>query len=103
MEIKDVKRYSPEQKAHIIREIMVEHKSVGDVAEEFGITPATIYEWQKILLKNSVDFFRMKSSERRKYNQQVKALQDQIKKKESVIAELAQEVVELKKKENGAS
>jgi len=99
----EAKRYSPEHKAQIIREIILQHKSISDVAEEFNVTPATIYEWQKILLENSVDLFRMKGSERRKYNHQVKTLQDEIKKKESVIAELAQEVVGLKKKANGAN
>ncbi len=53
----EIKRYTPEKKAQINREIILEHKSVSHVAIEFNSTPATIYKWQKTLMEKAVDLF----------------------------------------------
>jgi len=97
------KRYTAEEKVKILRELQEDGKTVSQVAEEYGIHPNNIFNWRKQHLEMGVKGFqttRKDISEKAK-DRKIAALEDTIKHKDEVIADLAQELLELKKKNSG--
>jgi transposase-like protein len=97
------KRYTAEEKVKILREVLEDGKSISQVAEQYGLHPNNIFTWRKQLFEGGVQTFQIKradisgKSEERK----ITALQEKIKQKDEVIAELAEELLGLKKKSSG--
>src|SRR5215471_465842 len=97
------KRYTSEEKVKILREVLEEGKSVSSVAEGHGIHPNLILNWRKQLFEGATKTFEIKRtdiSEKAK-ERQAKALEEKLRDKDNVIAELAQELLEIKKKRAG--
>jgi transposase len=97
------KRYTSEEKVRILREVLEEGKSISGTAERHGIHPNLILNWRKQLFENAIGTFEIRRHEitERAEERQSKALEEKIKEKDEVIAELAQELLELKKKRSG--
>jgi len=97
------KRYTAEEKAKILREILEEGKSVSEVAEKHELHPNCIFKWRKQLLEEGKETFKIKRTDisSKAKERKIAALEDKIKHKDEVIAELAQELLELKKKYPG--
>ena len=94
------KRYSAEEKSAIVLEILQEGKKVSEVAEEHGISPNQILLWKKQALENMAELFRIERRDitAKKEQHEITELKSQIAHKDSVIAELADENMGLKKK-----
>lgn len=103
--MKKKKRYTQEEKTIILREHIEEQLSVSDTAEKYGVHPNAIYKWKKELYETA-------SSNLAKTNKQVEKKQSQLlkeieelkvtlAKRESLIAELVEDNINLKKKSNG--
>ena len=94
------KRYSAEEKSAIVLEILQEGKKVSEVAEEHGISPNQILLWKKQALENMAELFRIERRDitAKKEQREITELKSQIAHKDSVIAELADENMGLKKK-----
>lgn len=94
------KRYSAEEKSAIVLEILQEGKKVSEVAEEHGISPNQILLWKKQALENMAELFRIERRDitAKKEQREISELKNQIAHKDSVIAELADENMGLKKK-----
>jgi transposase-like protein len=94
------KRYSAEEKSAIVLEILQEGKKVSEVAEEHGISPNQILLWKKQALENMAELFRIERRDitAKKEQREISELKSQIAHKDSVIAELADENMGLKKK-----
>ena len=88
------KRYS------IILEILQDGKKVSEVAEEHGIHPNQIMLWKKQALENMAELFKTERKDitAKKEQREISELKSQIAHKDSVIAELADENMGLKKK-----
>jgi transposase len=97
------KRYTSEEKVKILREVLEEGKALSGTAEKYGIHPNLILNWRKQLFENAIGTFEIRRPEitERAQEKQTKALEEKIKEKDNVIAELAQELLELKKKRAG--
>jgi len=97
------KRYTPEEKAKILREVVEDGKPVSEVAEKYELHPNCIFKWRKQLLEEGKQTFQIKRTDisNKAKDRKILALEDKIKHKDEVIAELAQELLELKKKHPG--
>jgi len=97
------KRYTPEEKAKILREILEDGKTISEVAEKYEVHPNCIFNWRKQLLEEGKRTFQIKRTDisSKAKDKKITALEDKIKHKDEVIAELAQELLELKKKYPG--
>jgi len=93
------KRYTPEEKIHILREHLLEGRPVSDVCDENNLSPTVFYRWQKKLFEEGHKAFERKNTaaEKRRQKQMAK-LEDQVAQKNEVIGELMGEYVDLKKK-----
>jgi len=97
------KRYTSEEKVRILREVMEEGKSISGVAEGYGVHPNLILNWRKQLFEGALQTFEIKRPDisEKAMERQTKNLEEKIQHKDNVIAELAQELLELKKKYPG--
>ena len=97
------KRYTSEEKIKILREVLEDGKSLSSVAEGHGIHPNLIMNWRKQLFEGAAQSFDIKRPDitEKALERQTKALEDKLQHKDNVIAELAQELLELKKKYPG--
>jgi transposase-like protein len=97
------KRYTAEQKVSILREVVEEGKAVSEAAAKYDVHPTMILNWRKQLFEGALQTFETqrpdiseKANERKS-----KCLEVKLAEKDNVIAELAQEVLQLKKKHSG--
>ena len=91
---------SPEQKLAILREHLVERKPVSDICEQHGIAPSLFYYWQKQLFENGTAAFAQPgrtSSREQQLAARVEQFEAKIARKDSVIAEISEDLVQLKK------
>ena len=97
------RRFSPDDKAAILRKHLVDKKPVSDVCEEYGIQPSVFYGWQRQLLDNLASALdggakqRHRNGREAKLASKVEALEAKLVKKDNVIAEILEEHVKLKK------
>ena len=97
------KRYTAEEKMQILREILEDGKSISQTAEKYGVHPNNVMSWRKQLIEGGAQTFRIKRTDisGKAEERKVEALYDKIKQKDEVIAELAEELLVLKKKSSG--
>ena len=97
------KRYTAEEKVKILREVLEDGKSISQVAERYGVHPNNILNWRKQLFEGGVQTFQIKRPEisGKAEERKITALEAKIQQKDEVIAELAQELLGLKKKNCG--
>ena len=97
------KRYTAEEKAKILREVLEDGKSVSEVAEKYELHPNCIFKWRKQLLEEGKQTFQVKRPDisKKAAERKIAALEDKLKQKDEVIAELAEELLALKKKNSG--
>jgi transposase-like protein len=97
------KRYTSEEKIKILREVLEDGQSISGVAEGHGVHPNQIMNWRKQLFEGGHQVFQIKRADisEKAVEKQAKVFDDKLRHKDSVIAELAQELLELKKKYPG--
>jgi len=92
------KKYTPEQKVQILRRHLVDRVAVSDLCDEYRLHPTVFYRWQKDLFENgAAAFTRENSREQKVSNERITYLEEKLKKKNDVLAELMEEHVQLKK------
>jgi transposase-like protein len=96
------KSWSLEDKLEILKENLVEGKSVADICEAKGLSPSLFYTWREALFKPSVSADEKRNQ--RKEEIKIKLLEDRLAKSEAkialkneVIAELLEEYTKVKK------
>jgi transposase-like protein len=93
------RQFSPEQKIKILRQHLLEKTPISEVCEQHQITPTQFYQWQKTLFENGPAAFARPAG-RRPHNAaeaRVAKLEDKLKRKDEVIAEIMAEYIVLKK------
>jgi transposase-like protein len=97
------KSYTAEEKVKILREVLEDGKSISQVADKYGLHPNNIFNWRKQLFEGGLQTFRIKRTDisSKADDRKITALEDKIKQKDEVIAELAEELLGLKKKNFG--
>lgn len=93
------RHYSPEQKVVILREHFLEKNPVSDLCEKHGINPTQLYQWQKQFFENgAAAFARANGAGASKQEQErLRQLEQKLRKKDEVLAELMEAHVLLKK------
>ena len=94
------RRFTPEQKALIVRRHLANKESVSALAEEFGLQPSQIHLWVNQLLAQADKAFERSSGNTRvdkAQAQRIQQLEAKLATKNEVIAELLEENVKSKK------
>jgi len=92
------RRFGASEKVAILKRHLVEKEEVSGICEELKIHPNQFYEWQKLFFENGVKAFE--SDEQRveaKLRERVTTLEAKLQRKDSVLAELMEDHVALKK------
>lgn len=99
------KRYSSEEKTKILREHLDGGAAISDLSEKYGVHPNAIYKWKKDLFENASDVIAPnKKTVRREAELQrrIEELERTLQIRESLIADIVADSIEMKKKLNGA-
>jgi transposase-like protein len=93
------KRYTSEEKVKLLREVLEEGKSVSQTAEEYGVHPNLILNWRKQWFEGAPKTFEIRRPDmgEKAAERKTAALEEKLREKDTVIAELAQDVLALKK------
>ena len=92
------KHLTAEEKVAILRKHFLEKVAVSTLCEEHGLNPTVFYRWQKEFFENGAAAFERRPDGReRKLEEKVEHLQAKLAQKDSVMAELLEEHVALKK------
>jgi len=90
--------HTASEKVAILREALLERKAVSEVCERHRIQPSQFYAWQKLFFENGAAAFgREADRDRVQLERRAQALEAQLAVKDSVIADISQEYVGLKK------
>ncbi len=97
------KRYTAEEKVKILREVLEDGKPISQVAESYGLHPNNIFNWRKQLFENGLQTFQIRRTDisNKAEERVISRLEEKIKHKDEIIAELAGELLELKKNYSG--
>ena len=95
------KHHTAQDKVAILRLHLLEKKPISDVCDQYGIHPTLFYRWQKEFFDNGTAAFE-NSGKRRKAaedgkDRKIAHLEEKLRQKNEVLAELMQEYVQLKK------
>ena len=88
--------YSGKEKVKIIRLHLLEKMPVSDICDKYDIQPTVYYRWQKQFFERGEEAFKPKNG-KAKEETKLKKLEDKLRTKNEVIAELMEEHVNLKK------
>lgn len=98
------KRFTAEQKALVLRDVLEKGMPVSEAAEKYGVHVNDIYNWKKKLFENASDLFaspRAKASKESAEARRIEQLEKTLKLREQAIDYLLNETVKLKKKTDG--
>ncbi len=91
-----------ETKAEILRELLENQVSAAELSDRYKVNVNSIYNWRKQLFEAATEIFSGKRHENSQKDQAALAvLREQLRDKDSLIAELAQDNIALKKRSNG--
>lgn len=93
------RRYlTPEQKAAILREHLVDKAAVSDLCDKHDLQPTVFYHWQKALFENLPSLFERKGDAKAvALQRENEALRAKLAHKDEVIAEIMEDLVAVKK------
>ena len=95
---KQRKSYSPEQKVEIIRRHLLDGVAVSDLCDEHGVHPTLYYRWQKEFFEGGAAAFAKESKHQlRTLKKRLAEAQEQLSRKNEVLAEVMEEYVRCKK------
>ena len=92
------RRFSPSEKVSILKRHFVGGESVSSICEEHQLHPNQFYTWQKLFFEQGVKAFESseKGAETR-HVREIAKLKEKLQRKDSVLSELMEEHVLLKK------
>jgi len=93
------RHYTPEQKAALLQRHLVDKVPVSEICNEEKLQPSVFYGWLKTLLTNAPQALASPrgTSPEKKLEKKVEALEEKIRQKDGVIAEISEEFVRAKK------
>lgn len=92
---------SPEEKVKVLREHFEKKRSISELCEQYGIDPGQFSQWKKAFFEEGAQVFANRAGRRRGLTtDELKAQksEDEIKRLQEVVAELAAENIALKKR-----
>ena len=95
---KQRKTYRPEDKVAILRKHLMDGVAVSELCDEHDLKPNVYYRWQKEFFEGGAAAFTKESSrEIGQLKKQLAAAEDQLTRKNEVLAEVMEEYVRCKK------
>lgn len=97
---KERRKFKAEEKVKILKRHLVGKEEVSDICEELCIHVNQFYRWQAEFFENGANAFENKNkgnTQIRNLKQKIEKLEQKISHKESVIAEITEDYVKLKK------
>ena len=95
---KERKHYTPEEKVSILRRHLIDKIPVSTLCEELQLQPTVFYHWLKQFFENGAAAFqRQRDTSSKREQQRLAALEQKLRTKNEVLAELMEEHVALKK------
>jgi putative transposase len=94
--IKQRRKFTPQQKFEIVKEGLLSGAHISEVCRRHGISTVTYYDWQTKFFNGAISGLKPKSRNLKKNTIEQKQ-HDRIKRLESVIAEITEENLSLKK------
>jgi transposase len=99
---KERKNYTPQEKVAILRRHLIEKEPVSDICEKLELQPTVFYRWLKEFFEHGAAAFEQRSNgngkkHRDKQEARIAKLEEKIRTKNEVLAELMEEHVILKK------
>lgn len=95
---KKQKQYTAAEKVAIIRQHLVEKKSVSDLCDEYEIYPSLYYRWQTTFFEEGEKAFAKDNDKAVKnLQEEVSYLESKLVRKDEVLGEVMEEYVRLKK------
>ena len=93
------RRHTPEQKATLVRQHVVDKKPVSEICGTAQIQPSVFYKWERDLLAAAPSVFagRRAPSREQELEAKITALEAKLARKDAIIAEVSEEYVKLKK------
>jgi transposase len=96
------RKFTPQDKAAIVREHLIEKVPVSDLCDKHGLKPTLFYRWQKDMLENMAALFeRQAGSESATLKRENEALRQRLVDKDHIIAQIMEDFVAVKKKNGG--
>lgn len=97
------RNFTPAQKAAILREHLVDRVAISDLCDKHGLRPALLYRWQRELFENLPSIFAASRPDSRlnELESQNAALREKLARKDEVIAEVTEDLINAKKKNGG--
>lgn len=93
------KHYRPDEKVRIIRRHLIDGVQVSDLCEEHELRPTVYYRWQKEFFEGGVAAFEKDSAlEINHLKRLIEQKEDQLRRKNEVLAEVMEEYIVCKKK-----
>jgi transposase-like protein len=92
------RRLAPEEKIAILKAHLVDKKPISDLCDQHGIQPSQFYRWQQEFFERGSLVFESRGEKpSTALERKVTALEEKLVRKDSVLAELLEEHVALKK------
>jgi transposase len=99
---KSRRSFTPQQKAAILREHLVDRVAVSDLCDKHAIVPTLFYRWQKEMFENLPSLLeRRRDSPGSALGRQNEQLRKKLAQKDEVIAEIMAELIAEKKRRGG--
>jgi transposase-like protein len=96
------KQHSAQEKTSILRDHLINKAAVSDLCDKHNINPTLYYKWQKIMFENMPILFESKKdAEVSKLRTQNEALREKLAHKDSVISEIMEAYIVIKKNSLG--
>lgn len=95
--VKKRRRYSGDEKVSILRRHLVDRVPVSDLCDEYGLSPAMFYRWQKEFFEKGGSVFQSSPPGNPSAAKHIAALEAKLIQKNAVLAELMEEHLNLKK------
>ena len=89
------RKLSAEEKLQIVLQGIANEGGISEVCRRHGISPTQYYTWRKRVMSSAGEIFNAKRS--RKEAGKVERLEEELQRKDSIIAEITEENLELKK------
>jgi transposase len=94
------RHFTPQEKATIVKRHLLEGTLVSSLCDEFHIKPTLFYQWQRQLFENAhlaFDNGRKSKAVEAPKDQKIEKLEAKLQRRDTVLAELMEEHVLLKK------
>lgn len=94
------RHFTPEQKAQVLHRHLIDKVPISQVCDEVKLQPSVFYYWQTQLFERApvaLSTPKPHASRERQLEERIALLEAKLQKKDSVIAEISAEYVQLKK------